>query len=362
MGYEIDFLSTSSDAKSGDAIAVRFGNLHGLRSEQTVVVIDAGFTHDGSKVVEHVKNHYKTTKVDLVISTHPDQDHINGLGEVLDGLEVGELWLHLPWEHNSGLAGKFHDGRITDDSLGDRLRETLNKAHLLFEIAESKGIPIREPFSGLTDNTGAVRVLGPSVDYYESLIPEFDGMPAKKAENSMAEGLLRKAGAMMKRLFAVWGNDHIDDDGVTSAKNNTSVITQIIVDGKRLLFTGDAGVDALHIAANKIDACIDPASLSFIQVPHHGSRRNVGPTVLNRIVGCPVGEGERRPITAIASTALNGEPKHPRKSVMNAFTHRGVKVLATRGKSICHHSGSPGRDGWSSMDPEPYHWDFEEEA
>lgn len=361
MGYEVDFLRTSSDTKSADAITVRFGNLHGLREEQVVIVIDGGFSEDGSRVVEHIKNHYKTTQVDLVISTHPDQDHINGLAVVLEELEVGELWLHLPWEHDFGLSDKFQDGRVTDNSLSERLRESLNRAHVLFELARSKKVLVREPFTGLTYCNGAIKVLGPSMDYYESLIPEFEGMPTK-TDDSKAQGLLRKAGAMMKRLFAAWGHDHLDDEGATSPKNNTSVITQILIDGKRLVFTGDAGIDALHFAADEIEACIDPAPLSFFQIPHHGSRRNVGPTVLNRLIGNSVQEGESRSITAIASTAKNGEPKHPRKSVLNAFTHRGVRVLATRGRGICHFSGSPGREGWSSLDPEPYHWDFEEEA
>ncbi|MBF4307570.1 MBL fold metallo-hydrolase, partial [Vibrio anguillarum] len=43
MGYEIDFLGVGEESKSGDAIALRYGNLHGHRDEQTVVVIDGGF-------------------------------------------------------------------------------------------------------------------------------------------------------------------------------------------------------------------------------------------------------------------------------------------------------------------------------
>jgi hypothetical protein len=31
MGYEIDFLGVGEESKSGDAIAIRFGNLHGAR-------------------------------------------------------------------------------------------------------------------------------------------------------------------------------------------------------------------------------------------------------------------------------------------------------------------------------------------
>ena len=47
MGYEIDFLPVGDGARSGDAIALRYGNLEGTRAEQTVVVIDGGFTDDG---------------------------------------------------------------------------------------------------------------------------------------------------------------------------------------------------------------------------------------------------------------------------------------------------------------------------
>ncbi|GAK17678.1 hypothetical protein JCM19053_1314 [Vibrio sp. JCM 19053] len=86
-----------------------------------------------------------------------------------------------------------------------------------------------------------------------------------------------------------------------------------------------------------------------MQIPHHGSKRNIGTTVLNRLVGEPISQGVSRNITAIASTAKNGEPKHPRKAVMNAFTHRGVNALATRGSGIRHHYNAPGRDGWNSM-------------
>lgn len=358
MGYEVDFLGTQSETRSGDAIAIRFGNLHGPRNEQTVVVIDGGFTDDGARLVEHIRNHFDTNQVDLVISTHPDQDHINGLDTVLNEMDVGELWLHQPWNHNAGLAAKFHDGRISDNSISERLKDLLNKAHALNELAVSKGIPVLEPFTGLSNVSGCVKVLGPTSDFYESLIPDFDGMPAAKTA-SMNESVFGRALDAVKRFFAQWGHDHIDDDGVTSAKNNSSVITQIIVDGRRLIFTGDAGIDALHYAANEIECCADPSELSFIQIPHHGSRRNVGPTVLNRLIGQPVQHGEMRSITAIACTAKNGEPKHPRKSVLNAFTHRGARVLATRGIIISHFSNAPNR-GWGTAPLEPYHWDYEE--
>ncbi|GAK17676.1 hypothetical protein JCM19053_1312 [Vibrio sp. JCM 19053] len=94
MGYEIDFLGVGEESKSGDAIALRYGNLHGPRDEQTVVVIDGGFQSTSSKIIDHITTCFGTSKVDLVINTHADQDHINGLEMVLNELEVQELWIH----------------------------------------------------------------------------------------------------------------------------------------------------------------------------------------------------------------------------------------------------------------------------
>lgn len=362
MGYELDFLGVGDESKSGDAIALRFGNLHGYRHEQTVVVIDGGFKSTGEKLVEHIRSHYGTEQVDVVISTHPDQDHINGLEAVLTELEVGELWIHQPWNHNKNLADKFSDGRVTDNSLGERLKESLEKAWSLIQLAEKRGITVREPFTGMQDASGCLRVLGPTQSYYEELLPDFEGMPTRAAEGlDTLAGLLKSVAAKVKRFFATWGEDQLDDDAVTSPRNNSSVITQLIIDDRRLVFTADAGIQALDQAADQIEGCLTGAELRFIQIPHHGSRRNVGPSVLNRLIGYPVTQGESRAITAIASTAKASEPKHPRKAVLNAFTHRGVRVLATRGNGICHFHDAPDRSGWSALNAEPYHFEYEDE-
>lgn len=366
MGYEVDFLGVGKESsKSGDAICIRFGNLTGLREQQTVVVIDGGFQETGAEVVEHVRTHFGTDRVDLVISTHPDQDHINGLATVIEELEVGELWIHKPWDHNVGLADKFHDGRITDNSITERLKKNLEAACALTKAAENKGITVREPFTGLSFAGGAVKVLGPSLSYYEELIPEFDGMPKVKVEKSLLELAVvafREAARAVKRVLAEWGVDkHLDDQDTTSAKNNSSVITQIIEGDRRLVFTGDAGVTALGYAADELERCQIPAPLCFFQIPHHGSRRNVGPTVLNRIIGEAVAEGAPAGSRLWPQQLETVSPKHPRISVLNALTHRGAKVLVTRGKGICSSFQAQARKGWVSIEAEPYRWDYEEE-
>lgn len=205
MGYEVDFIGIGQESQCGDAITIRFGDMYGSRDEQTVVVIDGGLKDDGQRIVDHIKSNYNTDIVDLVINTHPDQDHINGLETVIEELEVKELWMHPPWEHNQGLADKFHDGRITDNSIGEKLKETLNKAHALYELAISKGIKVQEPFTDLTDLAGNLKILGPSLDYYERLIPDFDGMPETKSSSAIFEGAFSKTLKAIKKIFSKWG-------------------------------------------------------------------------------------------------------------------------------------------------------------
>ena len=256
---------------------------------------------------------------------------------------------------------------MTDASIGRRLRESLNSAAELATKATRHGIHVVEPFAGMSlHDQGEFYVLGPTRAYYESLIPEFDGMPTVKVSlNTLLTGAGRSIARVLRRFRSIWGVDALDDEDTTSAKNNSSAITLLAVDGHQLLFTADAGISALGQAADRLDEMMGfggfGANLRFIQIPHHGSRRNVGPAILNRLVGDPVAEGQKRNVSAVASTAKNGEPKHPRKAVMNAFTHRGAKAMATRGNTICHFHEAPARGGWTPVVPEEYHWEYEDE-
>ena len=201
MAYEIDIIGVGKESKSGDAIAIRWGDLSlsSKRDKQRVVIIDGGFRDFGNDIVAHVKKYYKTDKIDAVISTHPDQDHVNGLHVVLEELSVEQLWIHKPWEHNEGLAESFTDGRVTDRSIARRLRESLDTASELVAKAENDGVTIIEPFLGLSlYGEGEFCVLGPTKEFYESLIPDFDGMPSS-GQSLEARSLLAEFARVVER-------------------------------------------------------------------------------------------------------------------------------------------------------------------
>lgn len=129
---------------SGDAIAIRWLEDGRYR----VMLYDGGTKDYGQALVNHVTTHFGVDYVDYVVNSHPDNDHAGGLHYVLENLKVGELWMHQPWNYSSHIRHYFRDKRITDDSLAERLQKKMAAAFALEEIAESKGITVREPFAG----------------------------------------------------------------------------------------------------------------------------------------------------------------------------------------------------------------------
>lgn len=360
MGYEVDFLAVGDGEKSGDAIAMRFGNLSsGNYDEQTVVVIDGGFRENGGALVDHIRTLYHTDHVDLVVSTHSDADHAGGLEVVLEQLEVDCLWMHRPWNHTDDIAKMFKDGRVTDKSVRTALRKSLNTAHNLERIAEAKGIPIVEPFAEVQDDSERVTVIGPTKKYYEGLLPDFHPTPEPKV--SKLKKAVSEARELVYKVAETWNFETLDDTDGTSAENNSSAILLVKADEQHLLlFTGDAGIPALTKAAELMESVgFDLTKVSFIQVPHHGSKRNVGPSILDRIIGPKLAKDERKK-TAFVSASRDGLPKHPAKKVTNAFRRRGAYVFATRGQAQWHHRDAPEREGWTTATPLPFYDEVEE--
>jgi beta-lactamase superfamily II metal-dependent hydrolase len=353
MAYEIDFLPVGDGERSGDAIALRFGNLQ--QGEQTVVTIDGGTKESGEALVQHVKTFYKTERVDAVICTHSDADHASGLTEVLESLDVRRLIMHLPWQHAENIDNLFKDPRITANSIMSRFKKSLDNAHELASLAEQKGIPIVEPFSDTIAVNDHWAVLSPSTEFYEALLLEFRAAPEPKVES-----ILRKAVGVVKDAVTTvaenWNIETLGEPGADecSAENNSSVVL-LFKDGEhRFLFTSDAGVPAFAEVIGCADRLgIDLTAVKGIQVPHHGSKHNVGPAALNLLLG-PKRKDEVFAKTAIVSAAKNGEPRHPSKKVVNAFMRRGAQVFATQGKSLWHHSEDAPFRNWGAASPLPF--------
>lgn len=360
MAHEIDFLAVGEESSGGDAIALRYGNLSGPRVEQTVIIIDGGYKQNGEALVEFVKSRYGTDVVDIVVSTHPDQDHSSGLEVVLENLTVQNLLMHLPWKHSSSIEQSKASSFTSLANASEKLQKSLSETSTLEQIANRKGIPIIEPFTGVQTTDGVFRVVGPSEPYYETVLAEMIGV--QSLTQRMAQVLRQAKAAVLKFVDETLHIETLRDDGVTRPSNNSSVIAVLDVDGQRSLFTGDAGIPALERALDVLESDGHiPGAFKFVQVPHHGSRRNVGPSVLNRLLG-QLGQDTTHSTAFVSSPKKNPEEKHPSKKVANAFHRRGYAVHKTSGINKWHHRGDvPARSDYSTSTPEPFHYKVEDD-
>ena len=168
---------------------------------------------------------------------------------------------------------------------------------------------------------------------------------------------LRVLGQCEANRLNVWlaKVETLSEDGETSCENESSVVLYGNLGGRGVLLTGDAGIQALGKATDyATDLGFDLITSKFMQVPHHGSRNNVSPSILNRFVGPKVGEGAATTKTAFVSASKDSEV-HPRKVVTNAFLRRGANVHQTKGQSKRHSHNMPDREGWTASTPIPFH-------
>ncbi|MEX0643589.1 MAG: MBL fold metallo-hydrolase [Pirellulales bacterium] len=371
-GLEMDVRAVGENSDSGDCIVVRFGNLHEDRSGYKLILIDGGFADDGKAAVKFIWDQFDTNHIDLIISTHPDSDHINGIKAVLedDTVTVGMIWMHTPWYHNQELSMALSGSPLAHMHLSENQKASLSTAQQVEAIARKRGIPVQEPFAGdvFGDSTGAISVLGPTEEYYESLVEELNEDHATLAANeSTSGGIFKSAIALAKRLMEGWGIETLTAPKVdaTSPRNNSSTIllvradtgTQFSPATTSILLTADAGTPALESAISFAHAHdIELSDCDVQQVPHHGSRRNMGPTILDAIVGPKKASRESTHMTVFVSCAKkNPEDKHPNPRVTNAYMRRGAKVYSTAGLGKRFYFGNcPYRDG-SPATPVPFY-------
>jgi beta-lactamase superfamily II metal-dependent hydrolase len=356
LPYEIDFLRAGDS--NGDAIVVRWGDTK--EGPYFINIIDGGFADTGDQIIEHVERYYaKPANIANVVLTHADNDHASGLIKVLEheGFNIHTLWMNRPWDYVDEVLDKFH-GLYTREGLIKKMREMHPYLVEIEKIAVRRGIAIQAPLRGA--KIGAFTVLAPSRERYVKLIPDLDKTPPSYASDSASTlgGILTEAlRKVVEKVKERLDLETLDaNPPATSASNETSVVQMATFGDKRILLTGDVGPDGLNEAAAYAESAGLVIPPTLVQVPHHGSRRNVTPAVLNRWLGT---YPSQRRGDAIASIGKN-EDLYPRKKVGNAFTRRGYDVCATRAGWVNFRGGYDPRPNMTSVPVIPFTPDVED--
>lgn len=353
--FEIDFLEAGNSG-SGDAISLRYSDDN---DSEYIHVIDGGYTDDGEKLVSHIKKYYGNPSfIDHVVLTHPDNDHAAGLKKVLEDFEIGILWMNRPWNHIQTLLPLF-EYEYTDTGLTQRLKKDFPYTAELEKLALEKGIEIRDAFQG--SKIGEFTILAPSQERYIKLVVDSEKTPEAERKALMEGNIFTKAYIALKNIISEWGEENLKGgtEG-TSSENESSIVQYAELCGEKILMTGDAGVGALEEAYNyAVTLGVALPGINRFDVPHHGSRRNLSPEILDKWLGPKLNNPTEEPMISAIVSANTNDKSHPRKAVVRALVHRGAKVIQTNG-AIRTSRNAPAREGWLTAKPLEYPTDMEE--
>lgn len=285
--YELHFLQCGNTTKGGDAIFFHFEDEENV---DHVAIIDGGYHENGKEIVKMMRSR-GLEKIDYVFNTHPDIDHISGLFDVFaaEDISIEKLVMNCPWKDADFGLEEFEDGRITFNSLKKRLQESFGKAYELVKIAEKRGISVTHPVLGTTYFNGVLQIVGPSKAHYESFLINSKKTPATIGETKA----ISKATTYEPETYDRTKTIKWLDDAPTSEINETSVIMILSLPNHRILLTGDAGKNALYAADSFMRSKGISRDFSVVQLPHHGSRKNISPDILclyradQYMISCP---------------------------------------------------------------------------
>jgi beta-lactamase superfamily II metal-dependent hydrolase len=314
MDFVIDFLYVGD----GDAIIIWAREPN---KADFIFFLDGGNTGNGQKVVEHfntwIKPHLQSNHIVGFINSHPHEDHINGLLEIIDKLDgtikfaiYNDPVECISTEHKERIHEAFLDGEDADIT---HLYETFEQVEKLNNYCEKRSIRRYTAYSDENNFlNGALRILSPSKDFYVNLVQYFSDVD-----------FLKVVDFSKKTLAVITGDEDtkpcviVDEADDASPENLTSTVIQLTdSENRKYILTSDAGVDSFDYMESE---GFDTSNIRLVQLPHHGSRRNINTRWLTQF----------NPSFYIVSA--EGNVQHPRRAVINCIKRNltSCKIYST---------------------------------
>jgi beta-lactamase superfamily II metal-dependent hydrolase len=278
-------------ANHGDALLVHWGT----RATPRTMLVDGGPSPTYRDTLRHrllalaAERHGGALDLDLLMVSHIDEDHIEGIQSLLGDLtrhrlpelSVRRFWLNSFDELTgddleSGFVSASSRGRLSLAQIrrrvgprSARIVASVSQGRSVAERAARLGLDGNPPFTGLVmrrrrprtvtlDGGLELTVLGPSKDRVDDLREHWGGTASDRS--SLA---------------------YVDD----SIPNLSSIVVIARAAHKTMLLTGDARgddiLDGLRAAGRLRDG---PARFHLLKLPHHGSDRNVETEFFRRVV------------------------------------------------------------------------------
>jgi beta-lactamase superfamily II metal-dependent hydrolase len=284
-------------AEYGDCLWIEYGQTD---NEVHRVLFDGGTNACGKVLQKRIKSLPKKERhFDLVVVTHIDSDHIDGMVELIqdipDGFGFGHFWFNA-YEHTrpEGFLGAIQGEYLAVELLA--LEKKWERAFWNESFGRKaamlpdKGDPVQIELEGGMWMT----VLGPTSAGLRKLRKEWEEvMEEAHIKPGDTEAVLKKLredrrfrpGWLGKLDIGKLADSDFEED--KSPANGSSIILLAEYENKKVLFAGDAFPGNIIAGLERLPGHDGRrTSLDAFKVPHHGSKNN-NSNDLFRALDCP---------------------------------------------------------------------------
>jgi beta-lactamase superfamily II metal-dependent hydrolase len=306
-------------AHRGDSFWIEYGRA----DDPCRVLIDGGITQTGREQLKHMVGVLRApAQFELLVVTHIDLDHIQGVIELLENLPRGvgfkEIWFN-GWDQlrHAGLEP-------LGVKEGIRLSEILEQRHASAWNASARGRAI-----ALDEDDGVVEyifrdemkvtVLAPTRAQLANLRDDWreaveryradEEAGAPRLEPAVIDGLEQMGSIDVPGL----AQTRFDEDDTTP--NGSSIALMLEFAGKRLLMLGDAYPSVVAQSIRRMS----PGGrypVHAVKLPHHGSRNNTSRSLVQSLSA---------PVWVFSSNGASNT-KHPHREAVARVLHDGDGV------------------------------------
>ena len=283
MKFSIHFLP----AKYGDSIWIEYGEPDNLK----YILIDGG-TGGTRKHINQMIDKIPGTnkKLELLVVTHIDKDHIEGILSFLEqpelGITIKEIWFN-GWCHLPGNPAIEHFGAVQ----GERLTAAILKNGILWNKKFESG-PVVLPDDNANTSVNLAGqfklvLLSPSNENLANLKPVWD-KEVREAGLEPGFGLAEPEETESETEAFGEGSPDIETLASTifhedeAAANGSSIAFMAEFEGKRVLLAGDAFPGVILNSLEKIYGN-GKVSVDLFKLSHHASAHNTSPELLKKV-------------------------------------------------------------------------------
>ena len=157
------------DVGQGDSVFIELPG-------EKVMLIDGGSRGYADTVIKYIKK-YKIDKIDYLVATHPHEDHIGGLPEVIKAFEIGQIYMPKA-EANTKIFGQLLD---SIEAKGLKIKSSKAGVNILDEGGLRIDIisPAKDSYSDVNDYSAVIKIT------YGSISMIFMGDASVNAENEI---------------------------------------------------------------------------------------------------------------------------------------------------------------------------------